>query len=224
MAYGITDLATFILGTVFIVLLPGPNSLYVMTVASRHGVAAGYRGAAGIFAGDTVLMLLSTAGAASLLRSTPLAFMAVKYAGAAYLAWLGIGLLRAGLAVWRQRAGSRPGPVRVEAAPIPPEVGAIRPMRTAFVISLMNPKAILFFVSFFIQFVDPDYPQPALSFLLLGLIVQVCSALYLSALIFGGARLAQRFGRRPLLSAAGMAAMGALFVGFGARLATASLG
>ncbi len=82
MAYGITDLATFILGTVFIVLLPGPNSLYVMTVASRHGIAAGYRGAAGIFAGDTVLMLLSTAGAASLLRSTPLAFMVVKYVGA----------------------------------------------------------------------------------------------------------------------------------------------
>ncbi len=223
MAYGITDLATFILGTVFIVLLPGPNSLYVMTVASRHGVAAGYRGAAGIFAGDTVLMLLSTAGAASLLRSTPLAFMAVKYAGAAYLAWLGLGLLRAGLGVWRQRATAKPGPVRVEAT-VQPGAGVIRPMRTAFVISLMNPKAILFFVSFFIQFVDPDYPQPALSFLLLGLIVQVCSALYLSALIFGGARLAQRFGSRPLLSAAGMAAMGALFVGFGARLATASLG
>ncbi len=225
MAYGITDLATFVLGTVFIVLLPGPNSLYVMTVASRHGIAAGYRGAAGIFAGDTVLMLLSTAGAASLLRSTPLAFMAVKYAGAAYLAWLGLGLLRAGFAAWRQRTRSQPGPVRVEATvPITPGTGAIKPMRTAFVISLMNPKAILFFVSFFIQFVDPDYPQPALSFLLLGLIVQVCSALYLSALIFGGARLAQRFGRRPLLSAAGMAAMGALFVGFGARLATASLG
>lgn len=223
MAYGITDLATFILGTIFIVLLPGPNSLYVMTVASRHGVAAGYRGAAGIFAGDTVLMLLSTAGAASLLRSTPLAFMVVKYAGAAYLAWLG--LVRAALGAWRQRAGTGPVPVRVEAAaPGQPDAGVGNPMRTAFVISLMNPKAILFFVSFFIQFVDPAYPQPALSFLLLGLIVQVCSALYLSALIFGGARLAQSFGRRPLVSAAGMAAMGLLFIGFSVRLAGASLG
>lgn len=224
MAYGITDLATFILGTIFIVLLPGPNSLYVMTVASRHGVAAGYRGAAGIFAGDTVLMLLSTAGAASLLRSTPLAFMVVKYAGAAYLSWLGLGLVRAALAAWRQRARTGPGPVRAEArAPDQPDAGVGNPMRTAFVISLMNPKAILFFVSFFIQFVDPDYPQPALSFLLLGLIVQVCSALYLSALIFGGARLARGFGRRPLVSAAGMAAMGLLFIGFGVRLAGASL-
>lgn len=217
MAYGITDLATFILGTVFIVLLPGPNSLYVMTLASRHGVAAGYRGAAGIFTGDLVLMLLSTAGAASLLRSTPLAFMVVKYVGAAYLAWLGLGLVRAGWQQWKAgpAAAARPAASRLDPG---------RPFRTAFLISLMNPKAILFFVSFFIQFVDPGYAHPALSFLLLGLIVQACSALYLSALIFGGARLAERFGRHQRLAAVGMGAVGALFVGFALRLASASLG
>ena len=217
MTYGITDLATFILGTIFIVLLPGPNSLYVMTLASRHGVAAGYRGAAGIFAGDTVLMLLSTAGAASLLRSTPLAFMVVKYIGAAYLAWLGLGLVRA---AWQQWNAAPAAAARPAASKLDPG----RPFRTAFLISLMNPKAILFFVSFFIQFVDPGYARPALSFLLLGLIVQACSALYLSALIFGGARLAERFGRHQRLAAIGMGAMGALFIGFALRLASASLG
>ncbi len=221
MAYGITDLPTFILGTIFIVLLPGPNSLYVMALASRHGVAAGYRGAAGIFAGDTVLMLLSTAGAASLLRSTPLAFMLVKYLGAAYLAWLGIGLVRA---AWRQWTAlpAQVGTAKPTDAKL--ERNAGRPFRTAFLISLMNPKAILFFVSFFIQFVDPDYAYPALSFLLLGLIVQACSALYLSALIFGGVRLAERFGRHQRLAAGGMGAMGTLFIGFALRLASASLG
>lgn len=221
MAYGITDLPTFILGTIFIVLLPGPNSLYVMALASRHGVAAGYRGAAGIFAGDTVLMLLSTAGAASLLRSTPLAFMLVKYLGAAYLAWLGLGLVRAAWRQWTARpaqAGTA-GPTDAKL-----ERNAGRPFRTAFLISLMNPKAILFFVSFFIQFVDPYYAYPALSFLLLGLIVQACSALYLSALIFGGVRLAERFGRHQRLAAGGMGAMGTLFIGFALRLASASLG
>lgn len=221
MAYGITDLTTFILGTIFIVLLPGPNSLYVMALASRHGVAAGYRGAAGIFAGDLVLMLLSTAGAASLLRSTPLAFMLVKYLGAAYLAWLGIGLVRAAWQQWTARP-AQAGTARPTDAKL--ERNAGRPFRTAFLISLMNPKAILFFVSFFIQFVDPDYAYPALSFLLLGLIVQACSALYLSALIFGGARLAERFGRHQRLAAGGMAAMGTLFIGFALRLASASLG
>ena len=221
MAYGITDLTTFILGTIFIVLLPGPNSLYVMALASRHGVAAGYRGAAGIFAGDTVLMLRSTAGAASLLRSTPLAFMLVKYLGAAYLAWLGIGLVRA---AWRQWSAPPvpAGTASPQDAKLERNPG--RPFRTAFLISLMNPKAILFFVSFFIQFVDPDYAYPALSFLLLGLIVQACSALYLSALIFGGVRLAERFGRHQRLAAGGMGAMGTLFIGFALRLASASLG
>jgi leucine efflux protein len=221
MAYGITDLTTFILGTIFIVLLPGPNSLYVMALASRHGVAAGYRGAAGIFAGDTVLMLLSTAGAASLLRSTPLAFMLVKYLGAAYLAWLGIGLVRAAWRQWTARP-AQAGTARPTDAKL--ERNAGRPFRTAFLISLMNPKAILFFVSFFIQFVDPGYAYPALSFLLLGLIVQACSALYLSALIFGGVRLAERFGRHQRLAAIGMGAMGTLFIGFALRLASASLG
>jgi leucine efflux protein len=71
MSYGITDLTTYILGTIFIVLLPGPNSMYVTTVAARHGIATGYRAACGVFLGDTVLMILAAAGAASLLRTTP---------------------------------------------------------------------------------------------------------------------------------------------------------
>ena len=215
MIYGITDLTTFILGTVFIVLLPGPNSLYVMSVASRWGVAAGYRGACGVFLGDAILMLLSAGGAASLLKTTPALFLAIKYAGAAYLAWVGIGLLRSALAMWRGRGE----PAAPQAAP-----DASRPFRAALLISLMNPKAILFFVSFFIQFVDPGYAHPELSFLLLGSIVQICSAAYLSLLIFGGAFLAQQFRRRRRLAAAGTGGVGGLFLGFGAKLATATLG
>jgi leucine efflux protein len=215
MFFGITDITTFVLGTLFIVLLPGPNSLYIMTVASRWGVAAGYRGAAGIVAGDTVLMILSATGVASALQAQPALFLLFKYAGAAYLAWLGAGLVRSAVRAWRDRP---------EPAPAAAPVDASRPFRTALVICLMNPKAILFFVSFFIQFVSPDYPHPALSFLILGLIVQGFSILYLSALIFGGARLAEVFRRRRRLSAAATGAVGSLFIGFGIRLAGASLG
>lgn len=216
MFYGVTDLATFVLGTIFIVLLPGPNSLYVMTVASRWGVAAGYRGACGIFLGDTVLMILAASGVASLLQTTPALFGVIKYVGAAYLTWLGIGLLHAAVTTWRA------WPVADTAAPAP--VDASRPFRTALLISLMNPKAILFFVSFFIQFVAPDYPHPALSFLILGIVVQICSALYLSALIFGGVRLADLFRRRRRLAATATGGVGGLFIGFGIKLAGASLG
>ena len=90
-------------------------------------------------------------------------------------------------------------------------------------ISLLNPKAILFFISFFIQFVDPGYPWPALSFVLLGLIAQVTSALYLTTLIFTGTFLAAQFHRRRRLAAGGTTAVAALFLGFSIKLATASM-
>ena len=220
MIYGITDITAFVVGTIVIVLLPGPNSLYVMTVASRWGIAAGYRGACGIFVGDLVLMVLSASGVASLLRTTPALFMVIKYAGAAYLAWLGLGLIRAGWVRWRERPSAE---AAAAAADTVAPVDASHPFRTALGISLMNPKAILFFVSFFIQFVDPDYPHPALTFVILGIIVQICSAAYLSLLIFGGVHLAAQFRRHPRVAAPGMAVVGLMFVGFGLRLLNASL-
>ena len=85
-------------------------------------------------------------------------------------------------------------------------------------------KAILFFVSFFVQFVDPAYAHPELSFLILGGIVQTCSGIYLSLLIFGGAGLARHFRARRRLSAAATGSVGGLFIGFGAKLASATLG
>ena len=231
MIYGITDLPTFVIGTIFIVLLPGPNSLYVMTIASRVGVAAGYRGACGIFVGDTILMLLSATGVASLLQASPAIFMLLKYAGGAYLAWIGASLIRAGVAMWRGQVSTTPPPALVEEfadaksiAAAPPAAGGVRAFRTALLVSLMNPKAILFFISFFIQFVDAAYPHPVLSFAILGGIVQVCSALYLSALIFGGAHLAAQFRRRRKLSSLATGGVGATFIGFGVKLANTTLG
>ena len=145
MFYGIADPLTYILGTIVIVLLPGPNSLYVLSVASQSGVRAGYLGACGIFFGDTILMVLSAMGMASLLKTTPALFMVVKYAGAAYLCWMGINLLHS---AWR--LARTEGTIAISAPPAP--LDPTRPFRTALLISLLNPKAILFFVSFFIQF------------------------------------------------------------------------
>lgn len=215
MFYGVTDLGTFVLGTIFIVLVPGPNSLYVMTIASRYGIAAGYRGAAGIFVGDLILMTLAATGVASVFQANPALFVALKYAGAAYLVFLGLSLLRSAFV---RRPSSE-----AAAAQALPEAGAARPFRVALLISLMNPKAILFYVSFFIQFVSPGYAHPALSFLILGVVVQLCSMAYLSVLIFGGTWLADTFRRRPRLSATATGGVGALFIGFGVKLAGGGL-
>ena len=102
--------------------------------------------------------------------------------------------------------------------------GAGNPFRTALVVSLMHPKAILFYISFFIQFVTPGYEHPALSFLILGMIVEIVSLVYLSALIFGGAALAQAFRRHRRMAAVGTGTVGAVFLGFSVKLATATLG
>ncbi|NGM11763.1 leucine efflux protein LeuE [Verrucosispora sp. WMMA2044] len=212
---GITDLWTYVLGTVAIVLLPGPNSLFVLSTAARRGVGVGYRAASGVWVGDAILMFLSAAGVASLLKAYPPVFLVIKYAGAAYLGYVGLTMLRGAWRRWRER-NDPATPRLIDAA----EPAAMRsPFRKALVISLLNPKAILFFVSFFIQFVDPTYPWPALSFLLLGLIAQVTSALYLTALIFAGTFLAAQFSRRRRLAAGATSAVGALFLGFGLKLA-----
>lgn len=229
MFFGITDIWTYVIGAFLIILLPGPNSLYVLATAAQHGVRQGYRAATGVFVGDTVLMVLAAAGVASLLRSTPILFNLVKYAGAAYLAWVGFQMLRGAWSSWREHGR----PETAETAPASRRTGGRltggrrageSPLRKALVISLMNPKAILFFISFFIQFVDPAYGAPALSFLILGAICQLFSVLYLSVLIFGGTFLAGQFRARRKLSAGLTSGVGALFIGFGARLATATLG
>jgi leucine efflux protein len=213
---GITDLGTYVLGTIVVILVPGPNTLFVLTTAAKRGVAAGYRAAAGVFAGDGVLMLLSSLGVASLMRAYPPLFVVVKYLGAGYLAWIGIGMIRGAVRRWR----GRPAGASRAATVAPPD----RPFRKALVVSLLNPKAILFFMAFFLQFVDPAYAYPALSFLVLGIILTLFSATQLSILIFTGTFLAAQFRRRRRLTAGMATAVGALFVGFSLRLATASAG
>jgi leucine efflux protein len=213
--FGITDLTTYIIGTIFIILLPGPNSLYVLSVAAKRGVRAGYQGAAAVVVGDTVLMVLAAAGVGTLLAAYPGVFTIIKYAGGAYLAWVGIQLIRSAIKNWQH------GSVSVVDETV--QADAANPFKRALVISLLNPKAMLFFVSFFIQFVDPAYPHPVLTFAILGGILQVISIAYLSALILVGTRVAATFRRRHRLTAAMTGGVGTLFIGFGAKLATATI-
>ena len=213
--FGISDFWTFVIGTIFIVLLPGPNSLYVLSVAAQRGVRQAYRGACGIFLGDLILMVLSAGGMASLLKANPALFYIVKYIGAAYLAWIGLQMLRGCWLGWKNR---HQAVTEVQRAVEPGD-----PFAKALVISLMNPKAILFFISFFIQFVDPAFEHPLLSYGLLALICQICSFTYLTVIIFIGVRLAETFRQRRRLSAGVTGGVGAMFIGFGAKLASATL-
>ncbi|MFF3490946.1 leucine efflux protein LeuE [Streptomyces sp. NPDC002795] len=215
---GVIDLPTYLAGLALIILLPGPNSLYVLSVGARRGIRTGYKAAAGVWCGDTVLMTLSAAGVASLLQANSLIFGIVKYVGAGYLTWLAIGMMRAAWSMWRTRKERLAAETGADEAP-----AQERPFRRAFVISLLNPKAILFFIAFFVQFVDPSYAYPALSFVVLGAFAQAASVLYLSALIFSGMKLSAAFRRRRRLSAGATSAAGVLFLGFAVKLSLASV-
>lgn len=203
--YGVINIWTYIAGTVFIILLPGPNSLFVLATSASRGVRVGYHAACGVFLGDSILMTLTAAGAASVLRVLPMLFVALKVMGALYLCYLGFRLIQA---AWHPR----PGAQHVE-------IGSGSRFHKALLLSLLNPKAILFLLSFFVQFVDPTYDYPAVSFLILALILQAFSLVYLSVLIFGGARLAAAFRRRQGLARMGSGLTGVLFLGFAAKLA-----
>ncbi|MFI2027969.1 leucine efflux protein LeuE [Streptomyces buecherae] len=255
---GITDLPTYLAGLALIILLPGPNSLYVVSVAARRGPRVAYQAAGGVLCGDTVLMVLSAGGVASLLKASPVAFTIVKFAGAGYLTWLAIGMLRGAWALWHRRAeradladaargadggaaaargadGGAAAALSTDAtqaaggtagqgAAVKGRASGERPFRRALVVSLLNPKAILFFISFFVQFVDPDYPHPVLSFVALGAWAQLFSITYLSILIFSGTFLAATFRRRKRLTAGLSAGAGAAFLGFAVKLSLASAG
>ena len=217
--FGITDLTTFIIGTTLIVLLPGPNSLYVMSIASRFGIKAGYIGALGVYTGDMILILLTALGAASLLHAFPILFIALKIIGAIYLSYLGIKLIYAAYRTIKPHQNTSFNQVESTAQTL----AELHPYRTALTISILNPKAILFYLSFFVQFVDPHYAYPALTFCLLAIVLQCISMAYLSILIFSGMKLASYFNQNFRLTASCVALVGILFCAFGLKLALSTL-
>lgn len=237
--FGITDMTTYVIGVIAVILLPGPNSIYVLTTAAQQGVRRGYAAACGVFVGDAVLMLLATLGAATVLKTAPQLFLILKTVGGVYLAYLGIKMLLGAREIWRKRgqiAAQTSSNLLQQNATLD-DAGAMgdavqhmdavehntSPFVRALLVSLINPKAILFLVSFFVNFVRPDAVHPYVAFTILAEILQFFSFLYLSILIFSGAKLAAAFRARPLWMVGGTGAVGALFVGFGVKLATATL-
>jgi len=212
-SFGIVDLMTFLVGTTLIVLLPGPNTLYIMAVSARAGALAGFKGAAGILCSDLVLIFLSVAGAASLIQTTPVLFNLIKYAGALYLVWLGAGLLKSVL------LPAKAGVSRVGTAGVTYQ----NPFRGALMIGVLNPKAILFFVAFLIQFVDPNYEKPLLSFALLGVMVEIIAQTFFATLILATVFLKGHFEQKSRLMALIKAGAGSAFVGYGIKLTLVSI-
>jgi len=137
-------LAAFGLASLVLAATPGPGVLYVVTRTLAQGRRAGLASVAGVAMGNLGNALGASLGLAALLAMSSLAFTLIKFAGAAYLLWLGISALR------QTRATEAP-PAQVDA----PRHGRLTIMRDGFVVALLNPKTALFFAAFLPQFIDP---------------------------------------------------------------------
>lgn len=217
--FGITDLPTYLIGVIAIILLPGPNSLFCITTSAKQGVKAGYQVMLGILVGDSILMLATVFGAGTLLKLYPALFHGIKIVGGLYLAYLGANLIKGGIQTWQNR--HKPKAPQTQSTPTP--TAKAHYFNRALILSLTNPKAILFFLSFFIPFVDPTYPNPLFSFLILAIILQIVSFIYLNGLIFFGSNLTRQFANRQGIASISLLAVGVMFIGFAAKLWTASL-
>jgi leucine efflux protein len=199
---GIADYGAFVVAIVVFLAIPGPGNLALITSTGKGGVRGGMAATLGVIAGDQVLMWMAVAGVAALLSSYPAAFSAVQWLGAAYLAWLGFKMLTA-----------KPG-----GAP----VLNIRPrqyFQQGLTITLLNPKAIVFYMAFFPLFVDPAKHQGLITFGAMAATVAVLTLLYGLTAVLLTHFLAERMRARPVIGRVLEKIAGIFLVGFGIKLA-----
>ena len=203
--FGITDYSAFCAAVLLFLALPGPGTLTLLTSTAKGGFRAGAAATAGLIVGDQVLLWLAVAGVAALLAAHPAWFSAVQWAGAAYLAWIGLKLLRA-----------------QEGAPAVIHIEPHHFARQAFVITLLNPKAIVFYMAFFPLFIDP-LQQPGLAtFGVMALTIAAITLAYCLALCALAQQVTQRLANHRGLARGLQRAAGLLLIAFGIKLGTSS--
>ena len=201
---GITDVWQLIAATVVFLMLPGPGTFCVLTCSAKHGLRGGFAAIAGLMLGDIVLMFLAAIGVAALLHANPLLYKGMQYVSAAYLAYLGARLLFA-----KEQGGSSVVPF-----------SNMADFRRGFFVTLMNPKAIVFYMAFFPLFIDPATQQGAVTFLTMGAVICTCTLIYGSLLVLAGNAAAKRLARNRKIATLASRAAGVFLIGFGIKLGT----
>ena len=202
MFFGIADYPAFALAILIFLLIPGPGNLALVTSTGKGGIRAGLAAGMGIILGDQALLWLAVAGVAAVLTTYPAAFVAVQWLGAAYIAWLG----------WRM----------LNAEPGAPPVLNIKPghyLRQAMAITLLNPKAVVFYMAFFPLFVDPAHHQGLLTFAVMALTIAALGFTYCLVLVTLTHNLAERLRAMPRLGRTLERLVGIFLIGFGIKLA-----
>jgi leucine efflux protein len=199
---GITDYPAFVIAIWVFLLIPGPGNLALIGSTSKGGLQGGVAASLGVIAGDQVLMWSAVAGVAAVLQAAPALFAAVQWLGAGYLIWLGLRMLRA-------RQGGAPAL----------EIRPRQFFRQALVITLLNPKAIVFYMAFFPQFVDPARHRGLLTFGAMAFTVALITLAYCAIAIAITRLAAARLRASPQAGVWLERVAGGLLLGFGLKLA-----
>ncbi|MBU6258388.1 MAG: LysE family transporter [Burkholderiales bacterium] len=200
--FGVSDYGAFVAAVIVFLCIPGPGNLALITSTTQGGSAGGLAATCGMILGDQVLMWLAVAGVAALLSASPLLFHGVQWLGAAYLAWMGWRMIRA-----------RPG-----AAP----VLRIHPghyLRQALTITLLNPKAIVFYMAFFPLFVDPVRHRGLLTFGVMAATIATLTFCYGLCMTLLTRHFAARLRASPKATRWLNRIAGSMLLGFGVKLA-----
>ena len=200
--FGISDYGAFVVAIIVFLAIPGPGNLALLTATAKGGVRAGMAATLGVIAGDQALLWMAVAGVATLLITYPAAFALVQWLGAAYLAWLGFKLVSA-----------KPGDAPVL------ELKPHHYARQAFVITVFNPKAIVFYMAFFPLFVDPTVHQGLLTFAFMAITIAALTFCYGLVVVLLTHFLAERIRASDRATSALNKTAGVLLIGFGLKLA-----
>ena len=199
---GVADYGSFVIAIIVFLLIPGPGNLALITSTGKGGIAGGMGATLGVIAGDQVLMWAAVAGVSAIMASYPAAFRAVQWMGAVYLTWLGIKMLVV-------KAGDGP-------------ILQIKPRHyfsQSLVITLLNPKAIVFYMAFFPLFVDPAQHQGVRTFGVMAATIALLTFLYGLTAVLLTYFLAERIRANPRISSILQKAAGVFLIGFGIKLA-----
>jgi len=200
--FGIADYGAFVVAIIVFLAIPGPGNLALLTATGKGGVRSGLAATLGVIAGDQVLLWLAVAGLSAVLINYPGLYSSVKWAGAAYLLGLGYSLFN-----------SKPGDAPV--LNMKPD----HYFRQGLFITVLNPKAIVFYMAFFPLFVDPAVHQGLVTFGFMALTIAALTFLYGLVVVLLAHHLAERVRANPMVSVMLNKVAGTLLMGFGLKLA-----
>ena len=198
----ITDYPAFVIAILLFLAIPGPGNLAIISSTAQGRVRGGLASTFGIIAGDQILMWCAVAGVAALLKAYPAAFAAVQWLGAAYLAYLGVRLLLA-----------KPG----QGAVLTLKPGHF--FKQSFFITLLNPKAIVFYMAFFPLFVNPATHRGLVTFAAMAATIAVLTFLYCLVAVLLTQHMAERMRANPTVVRTLEKLAGVFLIGFGVKLA-----